>query len=96
MATQTKKSTTESQVDETVGRIRDLNENIVESARKAGNAYLDGYERTLKSIADYQEKIGKQSNVDWVTTLTKAQADFTRDVTRIYTGAARDVIDATK
>jgi major membrane immunogen (membrane-anchored lipoprotein) len=96
MATQTKKRSTETQVDETVGRIRDLNENIVDSARRAGGAYLDGYERTLKSIADYQEKVGSESQVDWVSTLTKAQADFTRDVTKIYTSAARDLIDSTK
>lgn len=36
------------------GGIRELNEGIVEAARKARSSYLDAYERTLKTIADYQ------------------------------------------
>ena len=65
-------------VEATAERIRDLNERILESSRKAGNVYVDIYEKTLNSIADYQEKAGEQSQVDWVATMTNAQADFTR------------------
>ena len=35
-----------------VERIRELNEQILESARKAGEQYLEVYERTLESIAE--------------------------------------------
>src|SRR4051812_5211801 len=73
-------------------RIRDLNERILESSRKAGNTYLDIYERTLNSIADYTERAGKQSQVDWLKTITDAQADFTRQLTNAYTSAARSVL----
>src|SRR3954470_14868626 len=66
-------------------RIRDLNERIIESSKKAGNTYLDIYEKTLNSIADYQEKIGERSDVDWVKTITDAQANFTRDLAGAYT-----------
>jgi hypothetical protein len=79
-------------VNETTERIRDLNERILESSRKAGNTYVDIYEKTLNSIADYQEKIGEQSQVDWLTTLANAQADFTRQLTNAYTSAARSVL----
>src|SRR3954452_6222872 len=73
-------------------RIRDLNERILEWSRKAGNTYLDIYERTLNSIADYTERVGQQSQVDWLKTITDAQADFTRQLTNAYTSAARSVL----
>jgi hypothetical protein len=79
-------------VDDAAERIRDLNERILQSSRKAGNTYVDIYEKTLNSIADYQEKIGEQSQVDWVTTMANAQADFTRQLTNAYTSAARSVL----
>jgi hypothetical protein len=78
--------------DATAERIRDLNERIIESGRKAGNTYLDVYEKTLNSIADYQEKVGEQSQVDWVKTITDAQANFTRDLAGAYTSAARTLL----
>jgi hypothetical protein len=80
--------TTEAAAD----RIRDLNERIIESGKKAGNTYLDIYEKTLNSIADYQEKVGDQSQVDWVKTITDAQANFTRDLAGAYTSAARSLL----
>lgn len=101
MATQTKtksksntstNSNTGKHVDETVERIRDLNERIIDGARKTGNAYLDTYEKALKSIADYEERVGSQSQVDWVSTMTQAHADFTRDVAKIYTSTARELL----
>jgi hypothetical protein len=79
-------------VDAAAERIRDLNERIIESSKKAGNTYLDIYEKTLNSIADYQEKVGERSQVDWVTTIANAQASFTRDLAGAYTSAARSLI----
>jgi hypothetical protein len=78
--------------DAAAERIRELNERIIESSKKAGNVYLDIYEKTLNSIADYQEKIGEQSQVDWVTTIANAQASFTRDLAGAYSAAARSLI----
>jgi hypothetical protein len=84
--------TADRDVDATVERIRDLNERILQSSKKAGNTYLDIYEKTLNSVADFQEKVGEQSQVDWVTTMANAQADFTRQLTSAYTSAARNML----
>lgn len=73
-------------------RIRELNERIIESSRRAGRTYLDIYEKTLNSIADYQEKVGEKSQVDWVTTIANAQASFTRDLASAYSSAARSLL----
>jgi hypothetical protein len=92
--TQSKRNTdtTNENVDAAAERVRELNERIIESSKKAGNVYLDMYEKTLHSIADYQEKVGKQSDLDWVSTITNAQARFTRDVADAYTSSARTLL----
>jgi len=94
MATQTRTRTdgaTEN-FEQAADRLRDLNERIIESSRKAGQSYIDAYEKTLVSIADFQDRIGKSSQVEWVTTLAHAQADFTRNWAEAYTTAARNVL----
>ena len=89
MATATAtKNTTEA----TTERIRELNEQIVDAARKAGGAYLDAYEKALESIVDYQERVAKQSDVDWVTTVVDAQARFTRELTKLYVSTGRELL----
>jgi hypothetical protein len=81
-----------STADAAADRIRDLNERIIESSKKAGSTYLDIYEKTLNSIADYQEKVGEQSQVDWISTIANAQASFTRDLAGAYSSAARSLL----
>ncbi|MEA2255202.1 MAG: hypothetical protein QOG35_1247 [Solirubrobacteraceae bacterium] len=76
----------------TTERIRDLNEQIVDASRKAGGAYLDAYEKTLESIADYQERVAKQSDVEWVSTVVDAQARFTRELTKLYVSTGRELL----
>jgi hypothetical protein len=90
MATATK--STDSQVTEATERIRELNERIIESSRKAGKAYLDSYEKVLKSIADFEERAGKSTQIEWVSAVTQAQADFTREIAAIWTASARDLL----
>jgi hypothetical protein len=73
-------------------RIRDLNERIIEQGRKAGLAYLDSYESTLNRLAEFEERVGKAGDIEWITELANAQATFIRDVTAAYTRAARDML----
>jgi hypothetical protein len=87
--TQTK-STPEA--DATADRIRELNEQVLESGRNAGVSFLDAYEKTLKTFADYQDKIGDSSQVEWVATVAHAQAKFTREVSEAYTTSARELL----
>jgi hypothetical protein len=79
-------------VNETTERIRDLNERILTSAKKAGGAYLDAYEKALQSIADYQEQVAKQTDVEWVSTIVDAQARFTRELTKLYVSTTRELL----
>jgi hypothetical protein len=89
MATAT---STKNQIDATTERIRDLNERIVDAGKQAGGAYLDVYEQTLTSIADYQENVAKPNEVEWVSTIVDAQARFTRELTKLYVNTGRDLL----
>jgi hypothetical protein len=82
-------ATTKNQTEATTERIRDLNERILDAGKQAGGAYLDAYERTLESIADYQENVAKQTDVEWISTVVDAQARFTRELTKLAGGKRR-------
>jgi hypothetical protein len=93
MATQTKpRPHTETSFDDAAERVRDLNERIISSSKKAGTASLDTYERALHSIADFTEKVGGASQNEWISAVAHAQADFTRDLTEAYTSSARTLL----
>jgi hypothetical protein len=79
-------------VEATVERIRELNEQILDAGKKAGGAYLSAYEKALQSIADYQEQVAKQTDVEWVSTIVEAQARFTRELTKVYVSTGRELL----
>src|SRR3954453_14519811 len=83
---------TQNAVNETTERIRDLNERILTAGKKAGGAYPDAYEKALQSIADYQEQVAKQTDVEWVSTIVDAQARFTRELTKLYVSTGRELL----
>jgi hypothetical protein len=99
MTTQTKDRTTratEQSLEEAANTVRELNERIVESSRKAGEAYLRTYERGLKSFADLHEEVARTSPFEWVGATAKAQADFVRDVAEAYGAAGRELARTTR
>jgi Phasin protein len=87
------KSTGDSNLaEDAVERIRELNERIVKAGRDAGQQYLDAYEKTLESIASAQERLGKESDVAWLSSVVEAQANFTRELARMYVSMGRELL----
>jgi hypothetical protein len=78
--------------EETAERIRQLNEEILDFGKQAGQSFLDAYETTLRTFAEYQDKVAESSNVEWVSSIARAQANFTREIARAYTSTARDML----
>jgi hypothetical protein len=87
MATKSEKAT--NQADETIERIRELNEQVLEAGKQWGQSFLDAYEQSMRTFADFTAKTGEGTDVEWISHIAKAQADFTREVTRQTTEAAR-------
>ena len=81
MATQTKTDPITESVETAAERVAELNEKAVANGKKAGAAYLSSY-----------EKAAGATKVEWLATVATAQADFTRDVTKAYAGAARELV----
>lgn len=93
MATKTSgRSASADAAQETIDRIRELNERIIENARSAGLTYLDVYERSLKTIVDYQKSLASATPIDWLQRMLDAQAAFTREVGNLYASTAREAL----
>ena len=46
----------------------------------------------MLSFADSYEKAAGATKVEWLAGVATAQADFAREVTKAYAGAARDLV----
>jgi hypothetical protein len=91
MATKTRDRAA-SHVDQTIGRIREINDQIVDSARRGGEVSLHAYERLLNTIADAQQAAGDRG-AEWVRAFTAAEAKFTRELADTLPAAVRSTID---
>ena len=78
--------------DETIERIRELNEQILEAGKQWGQSFLDAYEQSMRTFADFTPTSGQSTDVEWISSVAKAQAGFTREVTRQATEAARRML----
>jgi len=87
--TQTK---TANEAEATAERLRDLNEQLLELGRKAGVSLLDAYESTAKTVADYQDKLADQAQVEWIASAARAQANLTREVSKVYANIGRELL----
>jgi hypothetical protein len=79
-------------VTELNDKVVELNQKAVDNSRKAGAAYLTSYEKAVLSIADSYERAAGATKLEWVAGLATAQADFTREVTKAYTSAVRELV----
>ena len=77
---------------EATERYRAVNEKLVETGKKTANTALDGYEKTIASYVDFRQQLAEATQLDWVSTVVKAQNDFITEVNAAYTSAVRDVL----
>ena len=92
MATATSNTKTANQTDAAAESLRDVNEQVLDFGRKTGATILDAYESTLKTFADYQDKVAETSQIEWVSNIAHAQAELTRGVAKVYASTARGLI----
>jgi hypothetical protein len=88
MATQSKTDPIQAAAEQVAG----LSEQAVATSKKASEAYLSSCEKGLVGLADQYEKTTGATNIDWLTSIGSAQADATRELTRAYTSAVRELV----
>jgi hypothetical protein len=71
---------------------RVLNEKLIDTGKMTGNALLDGYEKALGNYVDFREQLAAATQLDWVSTVVKAQNDLVTEVNTAYLAAARDLL----
>jgi hypothetical protein len=86
--------TPEQAFEELTSRAKAFNEDVLESSKKAGEAWISTLEKSMKSYADLHEEVGKSLPFDWTTPVATAQAAFVREVTDAYVAAGRQVTAA--
>lgn len=79
-------------VDATFEHVKELNEQFLASARKAGNLYVDSYEKAVDRAIELELKVAGLTQQEWLRTLIEAQADLTRELAGSYTTAARSLL----
>jgi hypothetical protein len=77
---------------EAAERYRAINEKLFETGKKAANAGLDSYEQTVASYLDFRQQLAQATQLEWLSTVVKAQNDFVTEVNAAYLSAARDVL----
>jgi hypothetical protein len=77
----TAKTSAEGSVQQGLERARELNEQIMQAARKAGEGFFQRYVSWLEAVANEQQKLASSphiSQMDWLAGMLNAQAEFTR------------------
>jgi len=90
MATQTKNDTTFDNLFDVQGAV----ERLADANRKAGNDYLDLYEKTITQLTDLELKTADAVKLPAVSTIAKTHADVTRKVAGTYVDTARELLKA--
>jgi hypothetical protein len=94
MATSTKTNTALPDFEAATERAREANDRLAEVGRKVTTAYLDGVEKYVSSVAQFERKVGEQSKVDAVASLLNTHADLTEEMTKVSVSAARELFTA--
>lgn len=73
-------------------QVKELNEQFLATARKAGNLYLDSYEKAVDRAVDLELKLAGLSHQEWLKSVMEAQADIAREITSSYATATRSLL----
>ena len=70
-------------------RVQELSEQVVSQAKQNGLAWLEGYEKLLTSMLEFEEQAAKGTGADWATSLASTHANIVRQTSEVFLGALR-------
>jgi hypothetical protein len=71
-------------------RVRELSEQVAAQAKKNGLAWLEGYERMLKQMLDFEEQAARSTGAEWAKMLATTHANFVRETSEVFFGAMKE------
>lgn len=92
MATTTHSKTGIPSFDTAFEQVRESSDQFLTAARKAGNLYLDTYEKTVDRTTELQLKLAGLTQQEWLKGVIEAQVDVTRELAGSYTTTARSLL----
>jgi hypothetical protein len=92
--TSTKSRTFVPDLEAATERAREANDRLVDVGRKVSSAYLDGVETYVAGLAQFERKIGEQSQVESVASMLGTHARLTEDMVKASVSATRELITA--
>ncbi len=73
-------------------RANEAGDHLFAAARKAGNLYLDSYEKTVERAIELELKVAGVTQQEWLRNLIEAQTDFARELAGTYAATARTLL----
>jgi hypothetical protein len=73
-------------------QVKDLNEQFLSAARKAGTMYLDSYEKAVDRTIELELKFAGLTQQEWLKDLVETQTKLARELTSSYTSTARSLL----
>ena len=92
MATTQTKNDATPPIEAAFEQFKEFNEQVMGTARKAGNLYLDSYEKAVDRAIEFELKAAGMTEQEWLKSLIEAQVDFTRELTNKYATTARSLL----
>jgi hypothetical protein len=80
------------QFDAAFEQMMKFNEQFAAMARKAGNLYIDAYERAADRAIDLESKAADLAQQEWLETLLRAHTDVARELTASCASTARTLL----
>jgi hypothetical protein len=91
-AASTAASSAQAGVEDAVLRVRELQGQLLESARRGGTHYLQAYEKNLSSMLELTENAAESTQLSWAVTLANNYADFVKRVNDAVMKAGRQAL----
>jgi len=91
MATATTQTKPAEEFEAATERVREYNDKAADVSKKLSGTLVDTYEKYSLTLADAGQKAAEATNVEWLTAAASAQAGITRELTKAYASAARDL-----
>lgn len=89
---ETAQDKTQPVIEATFASIRELNEQMLDAARKAGTQYLETYAKAADRAIDLEHKLAGATKQEWLKGIIDAHADMIKDINEAYTSSVRSLL----